>query len=170
LDTAIVGIIGALIGILLTNVLRIYFDWRNRRERVHDIQTALQAEIRSHRHALEYFDDEEGNADVVARMEGSASYTPFVAREVDPPIFDAIVADIYILPASVIDAVVIFYRQARTLSAMAEDMRDDFYRSLPPDRKVQMYSDYIGLGRYALELADDALMALETALSSGTER
>jgi hypothetical protein len=66
METAIVGIFGALIGILLSNVLRVYFDWRNRRERARDIQTALRAEIRSHRHALEDFDDEDGIAEVAS--------------------------------------------------------------------------------------------------------
>ncbi|MDO8361088.1 MAG: hypothetical protein Q7T08_13795 [Devosia sp.] len=170
METAVVGIVGAFIGILLTNVLRVYFDWRNRRERVRDIQTALRAEIRSHRHALEYFEDDERASGVIALMESDAHYIPFITREVDPPIFTAIVGDIHILPGSVIDAVVIFYRQAKTLAGMTDDMRDDRYRSLPPNRKVQMYRDYLALGAYALELADDALGAIESALAAGVQR
>jgi hypothetical protein len=169
-ETAIVGIVGALIGILLTNVLRVYFDWRNRRERVRDIQTALRGELRSHRHALEYFEDAEGADAVVARMGSDPSYIPFVTREIDPPIFTAIVGEIHILPDSVIDAVVIFYRQAKTLAGMTEDMREDRYASLPSNRRIDMYRDYVALGVFALELADDALDAIEVALSSGALR
>jgi hypothetical protein len=169
-ETAVIGIVGALIGILLSNVLRVYFDWRNRRERIHDIQTALRAEIRSHRHALEYFDDVTRADNIIARIESDEKYTPFITREIEPPIFTAIVGEIHVLPAAVIDAVVIFYRQARTLSGMTDDMRDEFYKSLPADRKVQMYKDYMALGGYALDLADDALQAIEATLNAGTER
>jgi ABC-type microcin C transport system permease subunit YejB len=35
-EAAVVGLVGALVGILLTNILRVYFDWRNRSERVRD--------------------------------------------------------------------------------------------------------------------------------------
>ncbi len=170
METAIVGIVGALIGILLTNVLRVYFDWRDRREKVRDIQTALRAEIRSHRHALEDFDDEAFADEIIRRMEGSQDYTPFITREADPPIFSAAVGEIHILPGEVIDAVVIYYRQARSLAAMIEDMRDPSFGVLPSERKVQMYRDYRGLGRYALELADEALAAIEQAIDNGSNR
>jgi hypothetical protein len=53
---------------------------------------------------------------------------------------------------------------------MAGDMREDRYGSLPATRKVDMYRDYVALGVFALELADDALDAIELALSSGTVR
>jgi hypothetical protein len=169
METAIVGIIGALIGILLTNVLRVYFDRRNRKERVRDMQTALRAEIRSHRRALEYSDDHTRFADVVTRIE-TADYTPFVTREIDPPIFSAIVGELYVLPSGVIDAVVIFYRQVKSLGGLAEDMRGDTFRSLPAERKAQMYRGYFDLGRFAIELADAALGGIEAALNAKAVR
>ncbi len=170
METAIVGIVGALIGILLTNVLRVYFDWRNRHERVRDIQTALRAEIRSHRHGLEDFDDQSGTDGVLERMAADATFTPFLTREIEPPIFGAAVGEIHILPGQVIDPVVIYYRQARSLAGMTDDMRNPAYAVLPSERKAQLYSDYIAMGLFALELADDALGALEDSLSSGVER
>ena len=69
-----------------------------------------------------------------------------------------------------IDAVVVFYRQAKSLSALAEDMRDETYTSLPAARKAQMYRDYVELGRFGIELADAALDVIETALAAGTTR
>jgi hypothetical protein len=66
--------------------------------------------------------------------------------------------------------VVLFYRQAKSLAGMTEDMREPSYALLPPGRKAQMYRDYIEMGKYALELADDAIAAIELALSSGEER
>jgi hypothetical protein len=48
LETAIVGVLGALVGIFLSNVMTMLLETRQRRERVTDVQTSLRAEIRSH--------------------------------------------------------------------------------------------------------------------------
>ena len=77
METAVVGIVGALIGVLLSNALRLYFDWRNRSERIPDMQTALQAEIRSHRGTLEEYADPGLAEAVLSRLAGDDSYTPF---------------------------------------------------------------------------------------------
>lgn len=166
METAIVGIVGALIGSLLTNVLRIFFDWRNRRERVRDIQTALRAEIRSQRHTMEDYADAGRAEDVISRIvDGSQpEFTPFLAQPVGSFVFDAIVSDVHILPGKVIDPVVLYYRQFRSLAALIEDMRTDAFRLLPAQRKADIYADYAAVGSYALELSDRALVALNTSL------
>jgi hypothetical protein len=169
MDAAIIGFVGALVGILLTNVLRIYVEGRNRHERVRDIQTALQAEIRSHRRALEYFDGGDGEA-ITGRMEQDSSYTPFVTREINPPIFTAIVGEIHVLPGEVIDPVVLFYRQVKTLDALGQDLRDSTVGARAPPQRNPMVRDYFSLGAYALELADNALSAIAKTLSSGKDR
>jgi hypothetical protein len=164
-ETAIVGIVGALVGILLSNVLRLYLDWRLRRERVADIQSALSAEIRSQRRALEEFLETERWESVLGQILADASFTPFVARAGESFVFEAIVRDIHILPSDVIDPVVLYYRQARILGMLVDDMRGATYAALPPARKADIYRDYVAMGAYALELADKALQALTASLA-----
>jgi hypothetical protein len=170
METAIVGIVGALIGILLTNALRVYFDWRSRIERVRDIQTALQAEIRSHRETLEEYKDDRFVDGVVARMSEDAAYAPLVARRGDAQIFEAIVSNIHILPGSVIDPIVIYYRQWRSIGAFVDDLRSDAFVALPSIRKVEAFKDYFEMGAYAFDLANAALEAIAASLRAGETR
>jgi hypothetical protein len=167
METAIVGLVGAIVGVLLSNVLRLYLDWRNRRERIRDIQTALQAEIRSHRETLgEYADP--GLAETIARrLSDESGYIPLVTRKGDAQIFAAIVSDIHILPASVIDPVVVYYRQWRSIGAFVDDLRSETFRMLPVARKIEAFRDYLEVGAYAAELADAALAAIANSLRSG---
>jgi hypothetical protein len=166
-ETAVIGIIGAVVGILLSNVLRLYLDWRNRLERIRDIQTALQAEIRSHRETLEEYGDAGFAEAMTRRLSEEAGYVPLVTRKGDAQIFAAIVSDIHILPASVIDPVVVYYRQWRSIGAFVEDLRSDAFGSLPPTRKVEAFKDYLDVGAYAVELADAALAAIAVSLRPG---
>lgn len=167
METAIVGIVGAFIGILLTNVLRVYFDWRNRRERVRDIQTALQAEIRSHREALEEYEDAEFSNAIVNRLLTEGAYAPLITRKGDAQIFGAVVGDVHILPGNVIDPVVVYYRQWRSLGAFVEDLRSETFAALPAARKVEAFRDYLDMGSYAIDLADNALAAIAGSLGTG---
>ncbi len=167
MDVALVGVLGAVIGILLTNALTLIYDWRRRKERIRDVQTSLRAEIRSHRRWLESFDEEkrEGGAAVKVKEPGDF-FAPFIPREVDTFVFDAIVAEIHILPGTVIDPATLYYRQMKALQAFAEDLRTEKFDRLSTPRKVEMYDDYLDMGVYALELADEAMAALNTSLKT----
>jgi hypothetical protein len=167
METAVVGVIGAVIGILLSNVLRLYLDWRNRLERIRDIQTAVQAEIRSHRETLEEYLDTALVAAVLARLRDEIGYVPLIPRKGDAQIFGAIVGEIHILPDSVIDPVVVYYRQWRSIGAFVEDLRGEVFGSLPAARKAEAFQDYVEMGIYAAELADAALTAIAASLKSG---
>lgn len=169
METAIVGIIGAFIGILLTNALRIVLDLRNRRERMRDIQTALRAEIRSHRKSLEYFVDEPRWRSTIAQIGTEKGFSPFVPREVEPFVFDSIVRDIHVLPGDVIDPVILYYRQWRAISAFVEDMRSAKYAELEPARRASMYEDYAAMCIFATDLAKDAVDAINRSLRQDRE-
>ena len=167
METAIVGIIGAFIGILLTNALRIVLDLRNRRERVRDIQTALRAEIRSQRGWLEDFRAESNVKQLLAQIRAGTDFTPFIPAEVRDFVFDGVLKEVHILPGEVIDPIVLYYRQYRGISAFADDLRTDRYSRLEPGRKAAMYEDYIGMGLYGLELSEKALNAINRSLKEG---
>jgi hypothetical protein len=170
-ETTLVGVLGALIGILLTNALTLVYDWRRRRERIRDVQTSLRAEMRSHRRWLESFDAEKQEGGAAAKLKAgqAGAFDPFVPSEVDTFVFDAIVEDIHILPGRVIDPLILYYRQMKALSAFASDLRTDRFDRLEVARKVEMYDDYLDMGVYALELADDAIESINRSLKAGSE-
>ena len=136
-----------------------------RLERIEDFQTALRAEIRSHRQQLLLF-AQAGMVDkVVKRIEdtvnSSSPFTPFIPRDVRSFVFDEVVREIHILPTEVIDPIVYYSRQVEALRLFGEDLRSDRFDRLEPARKVEMYKDYVPMGAYALELATDAVKAIE---------
>ncbi|WP_029353919.1 hypothetical protein [Bosea sp. 117] len=163
------AIIAAVISSLVT-VIGWWFNHRHehrtqvarRQERIRDVQTALRAEIRSHRRRLLLF--EQATALKEAVGDGPA-FTPFVPSEVRSFLFEAVVTDIPILPVAVIDPVVIYYRQVHALTQFAEDLRADRFASLEWPRKAAMHADYIAMGIYAGTLADEAISAIDAALA-----
>lgn len=164
MDAALIAIVGAVVGILLSNGIKLVLDARGRAERVRDIQTALRAEMRSHRQTLEVFLDEQRGANVIAQIMNEPGFSPFVPHEVGPFIFDAVAGDIHVLPGSVIDPLVLYYRQWRALAGTIEDMRQPSFALLAPQRKAAIYGDYLAVGRYAAELANHAIEAVNRSL------
>jgi hypothetical protein len=163
-EAALIAVIGAVVGIVLTNGIKLLLDARERTERVRDIQTALRAEIRSHRRSLEVFSEDAVQSEVLAHIETEPGYSPFVNRELEPFIFDAIVGEIHVLPGAVIDPVILYYRQWRILGILAEDMRSESFARLPQARKAAIYADYRNLGLYAIDLGKDAIDVLNASL------
>ena len=142
-------------------------DAARRRERIRDYQIALRAEIRNHRARFASLDLAEHSNRIAAKIEESRSkYTPFVPRESHPSIYNAVLAEIHILPASVIDSIVLYYTQLRSLGEFVEDLRSERFQNLDPERKTVMYRDYIALMAYAVELADNALEAIKQSLDA----
>ena len=54
------------------------------------------------------------------------------------------------LPRQTIDAIVAYYSQVKAISAIAEDMRGDAFKTLSQDRRIAMYSDYVEMKKQAL--------------------
>jgi len=169
MEPALIAIIGAVVGILLTNGIKLVLDARARAEQVRDIQTALRAEIRSHRRSLEVFLDEDRRNGVVTQILTESGYSPFVPREADAFIFSAVLGEIHILPGAVIDPVVLYYRQWHSLAALTDDMRSEPFYPLSPARKAAIYEDYAAMGAYADELARDAVAVINRSLGNGGE-
>jgi hypothetical protein len=134
-------------------------------ERIRDVQTAILAEIRANRHRLHAVDLEAHAALVAAKMNADPAFTPFVPREVPAFLIDALMGEIHILPTGIIDPVILYYRQALTLSQLADDLRSERFEKLETNRKVELYNDYIGLMVYARTLADRAIDALDSSLA-----
>lgn len=143
-------------------------DSTRRDERVFDVQTAIRADIRSNRARLRSLDLEQHAQNIANKIRSAAAngegYTPFVPHEPHSLIFSALVSEIQILPASVIDPVVLYYRQMETIARFVDDLRSERFAQLDKDRKIEMFDDYIGLNTYALELANQAIDAINAAL------
>ncbi len=130
-----------------------------RAEKLRDYHKALYAEIGS---ALVAFADEEGaGARTLARMRADEGFIPFIPREHNDHVFDAIVGELDALPRQTIDAIVGYYSLVKTISDFAEDLRAPRFRDpdLDQERRIAMYEDYLSMraqafafGRYALAL------------------
>jgi hypothetical protein len=171
MDTAIVGVLGALIGVLLSNAMTMLLDVRRRRERIKDVQTSLRAEIRSHWRRLGHQDLAARAELIVRRMTEAAktnqSYAPFIPREDRNIIFDALTIEINILPNDVIDPVVLYYTQINAISHFSEDLRGEQFKLLDAKRRIEMYEDYIAMKEQARDFAEEAIRALDRSLASG---
>jgi hypothetical protein len=55
------------------------------------------------------------------------------------------------------------------LAEFTEDLRSEQFQILDPERKIEMYRDYIGLTAYAVELADSALDAINVSLDANRQ-
>lgn len=148
------------VGWYVTHVRETRLEAARRRDRVRDLQTALRAEIRSHRHRLQTADDAEATAATLAWIT-TDGFTPFVPRGTPPFVFDATVRDLHLLPTHVIDPIVLYYTQVHVIAQFAEDLRSDRYANMAPERKAAMYADYVAMNTYAKRLAEGALAALE---------
>jgi hypothetical protein len=173
-ETAIVGVLGALVGILLSNVLTMLLDIRRRRERVTDVQTSLRAEIRSHWRRLAPMDLESRAEFIVGRIRSApkqgAGFTPFIPQEDDNVVFESVMNEIQVLPNDVIDPVVLYYSQLNTIKHFVNDLRSDRFAGLEADRKAEMYLDYIAMKEQARIFADRAIRALDTSLASDADQ
>ena len=157
----------------LITVLGWIVNWRitrrregeRRQERIIDVQTALLAEIRSTAHTLGQHDRETVMAEVKRKLEQPGSgYTPFVPREPESPVFDAVIGEISILPTEVIDPVILLYRQVQVIDHLAEDLRGDRFAKLPVEQQLQMLGDLLDLKAYGHVLAQQAMEALMRSL------
>lgn len=138
-----------------------------REERVRDVQTALLADVRSYRHRYFAVDLDALRKDVVDRIAAApaeAPFTPFVPRDHGSLLWASIAREVHILPTEVIDPVVLFFSQLETISALIDDLRSDRYWSLGQSRRAAMYTDYIELRRFSVQLAHDAERALQAGL------
>jgi hypothetical protein len=135
-----------------------------RAERVIDVQTALLAEIESNLKRYQEFDLDAHGAQMTRQMKQKAGFTPFVPRYVSEVVFEAMIAEIHILPTKTIDEVVAYYKQEYKLRELVEDLRSDRYAKLEPDRKALMYEDYIWQIKTTLVTGTKARDALRTSL------
>lgn len=139
-------------------------DRQQRRARVEDMQRALLAEVRAHVVSLERQLQEGTFEDLLQRI-GDGDAALVMPHGGNDRIFRAILADIHLLPGSVIDPVVIYYRLIAVMDAMASSIRATA-RSKPL-RASEMMVDYILLNEESREAGLDVLEILTASLQGG---
>jgi hypothetical protein len=171
LDTAILAaIVSAAVtalGWFATHWSEQRLDDKRRIEKIVDVQTALLAEIESNLTRFDEIDlDQHADAMIgrIMRKAGRPNFTPFVPRYATEIIFEAMLADIHILPTETIDDVVAYYKQEYKLRELVEDLRSSRYQEIEQDRKARIYRDYIWQIKTALVTGEQARDALRSSL------
>jgi hypothetical protein len=171
LDTAILAaIVSAAVtalGWFATHWSQQRLDDKRRIEKIVDVQTALLAEIESNLTRFDEIDLDKHADQMVARImqkAGRANFTPFVPRYATEIVFEAMLADIHILPTETIDDVVAYYKQEYKLRELVEDLRSDRYHEIEQDRKARIYRDYVWQIKTALITGEQARNALRGSL------
>ncbi|MFT4013232.1 MAG: hypothetical protein QM682_07465 [Paracoccus sp. (in: a-proteobacteria)] len=149
-------------------------DWLNRRraralraERVSDVQRALMAEIRAHVVTLERERlDPEGMALRLAALD-EGGRIPFIPAQANDRIYSAVIEDVHILPADIIDPVVTYYRQLSIMASFAEAMPKQAEKDHA--LAVAMFGDYLELTQAARESGQEALRLLMISVFLGED-
>lgn len=138
-----------------------------RRAREADLQRALLAEIRAHVFALEQQTPSAEDAETLIARIRSGDFVPTLPQQANDRIFGAVIADIHILPAPVIDPIVLYYRLLSIMGALATDLR----RIARSDggRAAQMMADYLSLMNETRDSGIQAIRVLTECLRGGAE-
>jgi hypothetical protein len=140
-------------------------EQRRREEKVHDFQVALRAEIASDLLVLEVSDNGGTFAAIEAGYDADANYRPFVAHLADNVIFTALVDQIHVLPGEVIEPIVQYARLRQVLQKFSEDLRRAVAESIPVERALLMFSDYLASLDRLQALARRAVVALDRSIN-----
>ncbi|RJL06744.1 hypothetical protein D3P06_02825 [Paracoccus aestuarii] len=136
-----------------------------RQSREDDLQRALLAEIRAHVFALEQQAPSPEDAQALIARIAAGRFVPSLPQQANDRIFAAVIADIHILPAPVIDPVVLYYRLLSIMGSLATDLR----RIARHDgqRAAQMMADYLSLMDETRETGLHAMRVLTASLRGG---
>lgn len=160
---AVSGVI-SVVGWFVTSWQAIRLEHRRRKERVHDFQVALRAEIASDRLGFVFTDNDALLRDVAAKYGSDPTYRPIVPHLASNVVFDAIVPEIHVLPADVIEPVIRYARLHQVLAKFVDDLRAATANGLPAQRAIVMFTDYFEmLGRLEAR-AEAAIAALDVSL------
>lgn len=138
---------------------------RQRSERVADVQRAILAEIRAHVVALENQQTTDAwRRDMVARVR-QGGYVPTLPSEANDRIFRAIISEVHLLPAGVIDPVVIYYRLLAVMAFLAANLAA--LAAQDAARAADMLEDYLSLADEVLDSGRFAMLILSASLDGG---
>ncbi|KNG92527.1 hypothetical protein [Pseudaestuariivita atlantica] len=94
-------------------------------------------------------------------MQANPGFVPMIPAQIEPPVFTAQAARLADLPPRPAAAIAAYYAQDALLRRFVADMRSQAFGQMAGERRVNMYRDYIAMRRAALQLAEEALAAVE---------
>lgn len=148
-------------------------EQRRRVEKIVDLQKALRAEIQSHAAQLVESRLNEHLADMVDRMTAaprSKPFVPFVPKDAHDTVFRSVVREIHLLPTETVEPTVAYYSHIVATASLAEDLRGPQYQALSLERRIALYTHFIGMKARSLTRARFALAALDAALLAARGR
>lgn len=154
-DPAIVGLIGAVLGILVSNIATQVIEQRRRSRRTKDLVVAIHAEIKAGRETAA---PQTRDAEV---QHLNADDMPFGYPDQSDFVFSSIKADVSILPVEVIHAVVRYYKLVEQTNRLTEGFQDPAFAAEPVPSKRMYKTNFIRKMRELNAAADDALADLE---------
>lgn len=160
METALVGLLGGLIGLLLSNLMTLVSERRRRHERRLDLLAAIHAEILPAREPVAR------QLDAQERALSAALMQPFATPDESDFVFQSIKDDLTILPSDVIHEVVRYYRLARQSNLMTADLRHPQFAMLEPERREKVVAQLLQLLEDQDEAANLAIGAIEKCAGS----
>jgi hypothetical protein len=129
------------------------------------LAVALRAEIGERRRAQQAFLDGTDVDGVKAQMDSDPDYVPFTTS--DPAfsraLYDDLRADVAVLDAESLEAVVRFYVEDNLTQCMVIDLRSELFRTLAAPRKKAYLDLLIAQARETVEAGDQALTRLDAS-------
>jgi hypothetical protein len=154
----------SLIGLYLGGWIAIRHDRRRRKEKVRDFQIALRAEILADIHGIRMYDLDQHLEGVKRRYEVDEKYVVKPSLAAKQFFADTLAKEIHILPASVIQPAILYFRQKEVIERFVEDMRSSDFRERDRSTQLEMYEDYVKMKKVELELARVARDSIEASL------
>ncbi|WP_181707200.1 hypothetical protein [Chthonobacter rhizosphaerae] len=155
MEPALVGLIGAILGILLSNLISRLIEQRRRYEKMLDIVTALHAEIIAGRDTAAL---QTADAEVHYVTENE---TPFGPADDTDFVFASIKEDLTILPIEVIHEIVDYYKLSAQSIIYTENLNHPMFQAQSPEEKRKYLSNLIALLQQLEAAAVVAYTALE---------
>ncbi|MFT6675275.1 MAG: hypothetical protein ACJAVM_001464 [Sulfitobacter sp.] len=141
---------------------------RGRAERLRDYHKAIYAEIGNTLESLWVAGETDAYVtSLFERMAQDRTYVPFIPREHHDHVYDAVISEIDVLPRQTIDAIVAYYSLIKSVAALADDMRGATFKTLDVDRRIAMYSDYVGMRKQAFLFGKHALRLIKAYSDGG---
>jgi hypothetical protein len=178
-DAAIIGLLGAILGIVVSNMFVALLEKFRRTQRRQDIVCALHAEI------LAGIAANQKQLSPEERDYALANPTPFQTADQTDFIFESVKADISLLPIEVVHSVVQYYRFAMQTNLMILDFRDPTFKEQSPEEKRKFIASVLDVtdlqfrggtkalddleafaARIGLDLAEKRRRSVSTANSS----